>query len=397
MLLADVVATSNLVASTRARSTKTTAIADLLARLAPAEVAIVVAYLSGETRQGRVGIGWATLFRVDVAPAATPTLTVTDVDSALDQIVAATGPGSSAARHAILEDLLGRAIADEADFLRRLFGGELRQGALAGLMADAIARSASVPAPLVRRAAMLSGDLGRVAAIALDDGADGLRAVGLEVGCGILPMLASGAPDVATAIAEVGDASVEWKLDGARIQVHRRDDDVWIYTRNLNDVTARLPDVVAWARALPGRAVVLDGEAIGVDDEARPHAFQDTMSSFGRDRDAHGGAGGALDAFFFDVLHTDGADLIDRPLRERLDILDAVVGERHIPRLVTASAVARPRRSSRIAWRAAFEPGPVVATIWSSALSTSVTVSVGDAAGVTSTRNSVAHPMPTRP
>jgi len=152
-------------------------------------------------------------------------------------------------------------------------------------------------------------------------------------------MLASGAPDVATAIAEVGEASVEWKLDGARIQVHRRDDgDVRIYTRNLNDVTARLPDVVAWVRALPVRAVVLDGEAIGVDDEARPHAFQDTMSSFGRDRDAHDGAGGALDAYFFDVLHVDGDDLIDRPLRERLGILDGLTGARHIPRVVTASA-----------------------------------------------------------
>src|SRR5262249_54345242 len=119
---------------------------------------------------------------------------------------------------------------------------------------------------------------------------------------------------------------------------HRRDDDVWIYTRNLNDVTDRLPDVVRWARSLPGRAAVLDGEAIGVDDEARPHAFQDTMSSFGRDRDAHDGAGGALDAYFFDVLHVDGDDLIDRPLRDRLSALDTLVGDRHIPRLVTVSA-----------------------------------------------------------
>jgi DNA ligase-1 len=151
-------------------------------------------------------------------------------------------------------------------------------------------------------------------------------------------MLAGSSPDVPAALAEVGPASVEWKLDGARIQVHRTADDVRIYTRNLNDITARLPDVVKWARGLPVRAVVLDGEAIGVDEDARPHAFQDTMSSFGRDRDLHAGAGGALDAFFFDVLHADGVDLIDRPLRERLATLDAVVGERHVPRLVTASA-----------------------------------------------------------
>jgi DNA ligase-1 len=339
VLLADVVATSNTVAATRSRSTKVAAIADLLGQLAPAEVAIVVAFLSGETRQGRIGVGWATLFRVDVTSAAMPTLTVTDVDSALEQIVATTGSGSAGARHAILQDLLGRATAEETDFVRRLIGGELRQGALAGLMADAIARAASVPVPLVRRAAMLSGDLGRVAAIALFEGPDGLRAVGLEVGCGILPMLASGAPDVATAIAEVGEASVEWKLDGARIQVHRRaDGDVRIYTRNLNDVTARLPDVVEWTRFLPVSAVVLDGEAIGVDDEARPHAFQDTMSSFGRDGDADGGAGGVLDAFFFDVLHVDGDDLIDQPLSARLEVLDALTGARHIPRVETDSA-----------------------------------------------------------
>jgi DNA ligase-1 len=337
VLLADVVATSNTVASTRARSTKIATIADLLRRLRPDEVEAVVGILSGEARQGRIGVGWATLFRVDATPATVPTLTITDLDRALDEIVATTGTGSAAGRDAILHDLLGRATTEEADFIRRLIGGELRQGALAGIMADAVARAASTPAPLVRRAAMLTGDLGRVSAIALADGAEGLRTVGLEVGRGILPMLASGAPDVATAITDVGLASVEWKLDGARIQVHRRDRDVRVYTRNLNDVTARLPGVVEWARRLPMRSVVLDGEAIGVDDDARPHAFQDTMSSFGRDRDGAAGAGGALDAFFFDVLHLDGDDLIDRPLAERLELLDSLAGARHIPRVVTDS------------------------------------------------------------
>jgi DNA ligase-1 len=338
VLLADVVATSSAVAATRARSTKVAALADLLRRLEPDEVEAVVGFLSGEARQGRIGIGWATLLKVDVAPAAEPTLEVTDVDRALDEILVTTGSGSAAGRGAVLRELLGRATVEEADFLRRLLVGELRQGALTGVMGDAVARAASVPAPLVRRAAMLSGDLGRVAAIALTEGSAGLHAVGLEVGHGILPMLAAGAPDVATAIAEIGEASVEWKLDGARIQVHRPEDgDVRIYTRNLNDVTGRLPDVLEWARALPVRAVVLDGEAIGVDDEARPHAFQDTMSSFGRDRNVVGGAGGALNAFFFDLLHLNGDDLIDRPLGERVEILGAVVGERRIPRVVTAS------------------------------------------------------------
>ena len=337
MLLADLVATSTAVASTRARSAKIAAISELLVRLAPDEVVPAVGFLTGEPRQGRVGVGWATVFNLEVAHAATPSITIADVDHALDEIVGTTGSGSVAARQQILGDVFARATADEADFLRRLLVGELRQGALAGLMADAIARAASVPAALVRRAAMLSGDLGRVAAVALHDGEAGLHGIGLEVGRGIQPMLAAGSPDVAAALADVGLASVEWKLDGARIQVHRDGDDVHVYTRNLNEITDRLPGVVTWARALPARTFVLDGEAIGIDDEARPHPFQDTMSSFGRATRADAGAAGALDAFFFDALHVDGDDLVDRPLRERLDVVQELVGPQRIPGIVTAS------------------------------------------------------------
>ena len=235
MLLADVVATSDSVTSTRARSTKVAALADLLGRLAPDEIEAVVGFLIGEPRQGRIGVGWATVFRLEVTPAAVPTLTIADVDRALDQIQTTTGSGSAASRQHILGDVFGRATTAETDFLRRLLVGELRQGALAGLMGDAVARAAAVPATLVRRAAMLSGDLGHTAVVALTEGAPGLRDVGLEVGRGVLPMLAAGAPDVGTALDDVGPASVEWKLDGARIQVHRVDDEVRIYTRNLND------------------------------------------------------------------------------------------------------------------------------------------------------------------
>jgi DNA ligase-1 len=332
VLLADLVATSNAVASTRARSTKTAALAELLARLAPDEIEPAVGFLTGETRQGRIGVGWATAFGVEVLPATAPSLTIGDVDRALDRIQATTGSGSVGGRQSLLRDVFERATHDELDFLRRLLVGELRQGALAGLMTDAIAKAASVPIALVRRAAMLSGNLGRVAVVALTEGEAGLHAVGLEVGRGVQPMLASGAPDVASALTEVGVASVEWKLDGARIQVHRHGDDVRIYTRNLNEITARLPVVVDWARALPVRAVVLDGEAIGVDEDERPHAFQDTMSSFGTD------AAGNLGAYFFDVLHVDGDDLVDRPLTDRLEVVRAVVGdERRIPGIVTAS------------------------------------------------------------
>ncbi len=337
MLLADLVTTSTAVASTRARSTKIAALADLLARLAPDEIEPAVGFLTGEARQGRVGVGWATVFGLEAAPAMAPTLTITDIDRALDQILVTTGSGSTGARQRILGEVFGHATAVEADFLRRLLVGELRQGALAGLMADAVARAASVPAPLVRRAAMLSGDLGRVALVALTEGEAGLQGIGLQVGRGIQPMLASGAPDVATALADIGLASVEWKLDGARIQVHRDGDDVRVYTRNLNDITGRLPGVVEWARAHRVQAFVLDGEAIGVDDEARPHAFQATMSSFGRGSDVDPGAAGALDAFFFDALHVDGDDLVDRPLRERLDVVRDLVGAQRIPGIVTAS------------------------------------------------------------
>jgi DNA ligase-1 len=332
VLFADVVATSTAVAATRARSTKTAGLAELLGRLAPDEIEPAVGYLTGEARQGRIGVGWATVFKLEVAPATTPTLTIADIDRALDRIQVTTGSGSAAGRHDILRDVFDRATHDEVDFLRRLLVGELRQGALAGLMADAIAKAASVPGALVRRAAMLSGDLGRVALVALTEGEAGLHAIGLEVGRGVQPMLASGAPDIAAALADVGLASVEWKLDGARIQVHRHDDDVHIYTRNLNEITGRLPGVVEWARALPVRAVVLDGEAIGVDEDERPHAFQDTMSSFGSD------AASELGAYFFDVLHVDGDDLVDRPLTDRLEVVQSVVGDdRRIPGIVTAS------------------------------------------------------------
>ncbi|HZP28187.1 MAG TPA: ATP-dependent DNA ligase [Acidimicrobiia bacterium] len=337
MLLADLVATSEAVASTRARSAKIASLAELLVRAAPEEIEPVVGFLVGEPRQGRIGVGWATVSGLDVAPAPAPVLTIADVDRALDQLRATVGSGSASARRQLLRGVFGRATAAEADFLRRLLVGELRQGALGGLMADAVARAASVPAALVRRAAMLSGDLGHTATVALTEGPAGLDAVGLVVGRGVLPMLAASAPDVSAALADVGTASVEWKLDGARIQVHRADDDVRIYTRNLNDVTPRLQSVAEWARTLPVRAIVLDGEAIGVDDEARPHAFQDTMSSFGRGPETDAGAGGALEAFFFDVLHVDGDDVIGRPLGERLELVQSLVGGRRIPGAVTAS------------------------------------------------------------
>jgi DNA ligase-1 len=260
------VAASEAVAGTPARSSKVAALADLLAALAPDEVAPAAAMLVGAPRQGRIGVGWRTIAEVDVAAAEEPSLEVADVDRAVDALAACEGSGSGADRARILRDLLGAATPSEQAFLRALLSGGLRQGALEGVMADAVARAAGVPAPVVRRAAMLTGDLAVTARLALGEGREGLDRVRLQVGRPVLPMLAATSPDASSAIAEVGRASVEWKLDGARLQVHRDGDEVGLYTRNLNDVTARLPSIVEAVRRLPVQAVVLDGEAVGFDE-----------------------------------------------------------------------------------------------------------------------------------
>ena len=228
--------------------------------------------------------------------------------------------------------MLARATDAEADFVRRLFTGELRQGALEGLMLDAIARAAAVAPDAVRRAAMRTGDLGVTARLALTGGVEALGSVSFEVLRPVMPMLAGSSEDVAAALAATGLASVEWKLDGARVQVHRSGSEVRVFTRNLNDVTARLPEVVALVRTFPSTEFVLDGETIGISDDERPQRFQDTMSRFGRDQvdDAP-----TLQAFFFDCLRADGVDLLDRTLEERREVLLRVARGRVVPSLVT--------------------------------------------------------------
>ena len=329
MLLADLVATSAAVAATRSRLAKVAALGDLLRQLEPAEVEPAVGFLTGVPRQGRIGVGWRTAFQVDVAAAEEPSIHVLELDAALAELAATSGPGSVAARQQLLGDLFARATPPEAEFVRTLLTGGLRQGALAGVMTDAVAKAAGVPLDLVRRAAMLSGDLGRAATLALADGADALAAVHLAVGNPIQPMLAASAADVGEALSLTGPASVEWKLDGARVQVHRDGDEVHVYTRNLNEITDRLPGIVALARSAPGASFVLDGEVLWWDEEAgKPRAFQDSMSAFGRDEVA------ASDPHvrFFDVLHVDGVDLIDEPLTTRHERLDALVGAYAVPR-----------------------------------------------------------------
>jgi DNA ligase-1 len=333
VLFAELVDTSAAVAATRARTAKTAALVDLLRRLSRDEVEPAVGFLTGAPRQGRIGVGWRSAYRAEVEPAGAPTLTIGEVDDTVGALAATSGPGSVAARQALLTALFERATAAEADFFRQLLTGGVRQGALAGVMTDAVAKAAELPIDAVRRAAMLSGDLGRTAALALHGGADAIDAVRLAVLNPIQPMLAASAADVGEALELTGPASVEWKLDGARVQVHRQGGDVRIFTRNLNDVTHRLPDLVTNALRMPADAFVLDGEVLWVDEDANPQAFQDTMSKFGRDDAAAQGDG--LRVRFFDVLHVDGVDVIDEPLAERHGRLDALVGDLAVPRTYT--------------------------------------------------------------
>lgn len=344
MLLDEVVTTSVDVGATSSRLTKIARIAYLLTRTAPdpAVVAIVVSWLSGELPQRQIGVGWASL-RSRPPPAARPTLTVAGVHAAFSDIGAVSGKGSQARRAALLGSLLAAATDAEQTFLVRLLSGELRQGALAGVMADAVAKVAGIPTAAVQRAAMLGGDLPAVAAAALSGGAVALEGFTLRVGRPVGPMLAQPAPSVADAIERHGGATVfEAKLDGARVQIHRAGDVVTVYTRSLDDVTARLPEVVEAALALPVRDLIADGEAIALRPDNRPHRFQVTASRFARSVDvAANQAAQPLSVFFFDILHRDGVDLLDAPTTERLAVLDALVPpHQRVDRLATSDAAA---------------------------------------------------------
>ncbi|BCJ60653.1 ATP-dependent DNA ligase [Micromonospora endophytica] len=342
MRFLELAATSAAVGALRGRRAKVELLADALRRLAPDEVAAGSGWLAGELRQRQTGVGWASL-RDLPPPAAEPTLTVAAVDAAIDGIAAVHGAGSQARRRGLVEALYAAATADEQRLLTGLFLGELRQGAQAGLLADAIARAAEVPVPAVRRALLLAGDLREVAVAALTGGADALAGFGLQVGRPLAPMLAQSASSVDDALVATGTpAVVDVKLDGIRIQVHRSGGDIAVFTRSLDDITGRVPEVVAAVRALPARELVLDGEAIGLDETGRPLPFQETSSAAARRAGAGVGAAGppvapavraaaartgatVLTPYFFDLLHLDGTDLIDRPGRERWAALRGAV------------------------------------------------------------------------
>ncbi len=349
MLLTEIAEVSQAVAATSARLAKIETLAGALREAGPLEVPIAVAYLSGELPQRQIGVGWATL-RDGFTPAAAPTLTLTEVDAGFSAIGAVSGKGSAAARKALVGELFGRATAAEQGFLLGLLSGELRQGALEGVMTEAVARAASVPVAEVRRAMMLRGSLGAVAAAALSGGSSALGSFGLEVGRPVRPMLASSAPSIADALAKAGSpAAVEWKLDGIRIQAHVSGGEVRLFTRTLDDITARLPEVVSALAGLGLSSAVLDGELIALREDGRPLPFQDTAArTASLDVGARAGAGafagasGAaavpLSVFLFDVLHLEGADLIDAEDQKRHAALArAVPSELLMPRLVTDS------------------------------------------------------------
>jgi len=340
--LSDIVNTSTVVASTSSRGKKVELLADVLRRLAPNEIAIAIGFLTGWPRQGKLGIGWATL---DAArppnAAAEATLTVAEVDQAFTALKAVKGSNSAAQRRRLLGDLMTRATSAEQQFLFALGVGEVRQGALEGVMAEAVGKAANLPADRVRRAAMLAGDLGAVAEAVLTEGEAGLAHWSLQLFRPVQPMLADSAPNVQEALKEFGEgvaAVLEWKLDGARIQVHKQGDRIAIYTRSLNDVTPAVPEVTEAVRAFPADELILDGEVIALDAAERPLPFQVTMRRFGRRLDVDSlRAQIPVSPFFFDVLRADGEDLLDQQLHQRLTRLDAIIpASMRVPRTVTA-------------------------------------------------------------
>jgi DNA ligase-1 len=342
-LLADLVATSRRVADTPSRNAKIAELAACLRRLAPAEIAIGVAYLSGEPRQGRSGIGYGLLR--DARPAASvdlPSLTIADVDACLEGISGTTGTGSKSGRTRILSALLARATAEERDFLGRLLLGELRQGALESLMIDAVAAAAALPASAVRQAAMIANGIATVAHAALTQGAAGLRQFSLAPMQPIAPMLAQPAGDVTQALHTFGTAAFEWKLDGARVQVHKAGEEVRIFTRHRNDVTDSVPEIVDALHSVRARELILDGEAIALQANGAPHPFQVTMRRFGRTLEVTAmQASLPLSVFFFDCLRHDADSLTEAPASERFDALSrALPAQFLIPRIVTGDAAA---------------------------------------------------------
>ncbi|MEU8438573.1 ATP-dependent DNA ligase [Streptomyces sp. NPDC029216] len=342
MLLAEVARVSGEVAGSSARSRKTALLAELFSAVPADEAPVVIAYLSGRLPQGRPGVGWRTLAQ-DAEPAAAPTLTVRAVDAAVTELAAVSGPGAQAERRRIVGALLGAATEPEQRFLRSLLSGEVRQGALDAVALEGVAAAAGVPAAALRRAVMLDGSLPRVAAAVLAEGAAALSGVTLRIGQPVQPMLAGTARSLEDALRALGPCAVEEKLDGIRVQVHREGEDVHVYTRSLDEITGRLPEVAELARSLPGERFVLDGEVIGQDSGGRPVPFQEIASRVGSRVDVDAARRALpVTAYFFDLLALGDRVLLDLPVRERYAALAALVpGAARVRRLVVEDPAAQ--------------------------------------------------------
>ena len=340
MLLAEVVTTSNRVADTSKRLEKTDLLARLLKQLHPDETEIAVAFLAGRTRQGRIGIGYGTLRDAASPPADHPSLELLEIDRLFQEIEKIQGPGSERRRIAVVHGILERATEPEQRFLIGLLMGELRQGALEGIMLDALARASGVKVERVRRAVMLAGDIALVAAALLEKGEAGLAQYDVQLFRPIQPMLAQTAGDVAEALDELGEAALEWKLDGARVQAHKSRSDVVIFSRRLNDVTAAVPEIVEAVRALPAKNLILDGEVIALQPDGRPQPFQITMRRFGRKLDVDRMRTGLpLTPFWFDLLYADGESLLDEPQARRFNsLIELAPPDSIVPHTVASDA-----------------------------------------------------------
>jgi DNA ligase 1 len=339
VLLTDLVETSNRIAGTSKRLEKTDLLAGLLKRLAPEEVEIAVAFLSGGARQGRIGIGHATLRSAGGPPAATPTLTLLEVDRTLTELSAVQGRGSEQRKREVLNGLLTRATADEQHFLIRLLMGELRQGALEGIMLDGLAKATGIPLDRIRRAAMMAGSAITIAPAALQYGERGLSQFEVQLFRPVQPMLAQTAEDVTDALQELGEAALEYKFDGARVQVHKAGDQVAVYSRRMNDVSAAVPEIVEAVHSMPARELILDGEVLSLDAAGRPQPFQVSMRRFGRKLDVDRMLTELpMTPFWFDLLYLDGASLIDEPQARRFGELSQLAPGALVPQFVTTNA-----------------------------------------------------------
>jgi DNA ligase-1 len=354
MLLAEVVGTSQRVADTTRRLEKIDRLAGLLRRLAIDEVEPVVAFLSGRARQGRIGIGWATLREAGAEAAAGPVLTIQEVDHTLESLAIVQGRGSEQHKRALLNSLMARATAPEQAFLTGLLMGEIRQGALEGIMLEALAKASGTDPREVRRAVMMAGDISRVARSVLESGGAGLAQYSVQLFRPVQPMLAQSAEDISDALQDLGEAALEYKFDGARVQVHRSGDEVRIFSRRLNEVTDAVPEIVEAVRALPVKELILDGEVLSLMPDGRPQPFQVTMRRFGRKLDVERMRSELpLQPYWFDLLYLDGQSLLDEPQHRRFQALEGMAR----PETVAAHQVTADHERAAAFLRDALEQG----------------------------------------